>query len=172
MGGNALPESLVFGALAARSAVEYVQHNPPKADFGTLAEEACQVRSGPLSAKGKKPSNVRDLMRTLRQILWEKVGIIRDERSLKEGMEKIEGVLEALKGARAASPQELLRIRSCRNGALTGMAIAVSALKRTESRGSHYRADFPEVDDDWVKHIHVRMTDGLPAVEGTAPILE
>ena len=59
-----------------------------------------------------------------------------------------------------------------RNAGLTGRAISVSALARTESRGPHYRSDFPEEDRDWIKHIHVQMRDGLPNVARILPIVE
>ncbi|NNG06383.1 MAG: L-aspartate oxidase, partial [Desulfobacteraceae bacterium] len=62
------------------------------------------------------------------------------------------------------------RILECRNAAISGRAIAVSALKRTESRGSHYRKDFPEETESWLKHIHVGMNQGTPEISRIVPI--
>jgi succinate dehydrogenase/fumarate reductase flavoprotein subunit len=61
------------------------------------------------------------------------------------------------------------RILEARNAALTGRAIAVSALARTESRGSHYRSDFPKEDKNWIKHISVQMEHDLPNVARILP---
>jgi len=91
---------------------------------------------------------------------------------LKEGIKRIDEMLAELQGHQAGNPQELWRIMECRNAALTGRAISVSALARTESRGSHYRSDFPEEDRDWMKHIHVRMKNGLPNISRIVPIAE
>lgn len=172
MGGNALSESLVFGALAARSAVEYADSKPALADFEALAKTTAQKRFYLMSPEISRPLMVRSLMGKLRQVLWEKVGIVRDEHSLKEGTEKIDEILKEIEGHRASNPQELCRTMECRNAALTGRAIGVSALKRTESRGSHYRNDFPEESEDWISHIHVRTIEGLPNVVRIVPVAE
>jgi succinate dehydrogenase/fumarate reductase flavoprotein subunit len=172
MGGNALSESLVFGALAARTAVEYANFNPALPGFEAMGKETAQRRYSLIDQGSSKLDILRSLMRTLRQVIWEKAGIIRDESSLKESVETIDGCLGELEGLRAGNPQELWRIMECRNAALTGRAIAVSALKRTESRGSHYRDDFPAESEDWIKHIYVRMMDGLPNVDRIMPIAE
>lgn len=172
MGGNALSGSLVFGALAARSAVEYAVSNMALSDFRAMAHATAQERFSLAPAKHPKPSDTRFLMRELRQVLWEKAGILRSEQSLKEGIKRIDEILAELKGHQVGNPQELWRIMECRNAALTGRAISVSALARTESRGSHYRSDFPEEDRDWMKHIHVQMRNGVPNVARIVPIAE
>ncbi|UCG65214.1 MAG: FAD-binding protein [Deltaproteobacteria bacterium] len=172
MGGNGLSGSLVFGALAAESAVEYAGSSQALSDFKAVAHATAQNRLSIMSAEHAQPSSTRFLMRELRQVLWEKVGILRSERSLSEGIRTIDEILTELQGHRARNPQELCRIMECRNAGLTGRAISVSALARTESRGSHYRSDFPEEDRDWMKHIHVQMKNGLPNVARIVAIAE
>ena len=53
---------------------------------------------------------------------------------------------------------------------MTGRAIAVAALERTESRGSHYRDDYDRESEDLVQHIHVRLKEGVPRVSRVVPI--
>ena len=79
-------------------------------------------------------------------------------------------ILTELEDLRANTPQDLCKILECRNAALTGRAITVSALERTESRGSHYRSDYPEENQDWIKRIHVKMAQGLPEVARLSPV--
>jgi succinate dehydrogenase/fumarate reductase flavoprotein subunit len=164
MGGNALSESLVFGALAAESAVSYVDSVSKGFPFRNLAEDLAEKSCLAVLKKGSRPSVVRGLSETLGKTLWDKAGIIRDGTSLRDCLDIIDGLLGDLKDQRADNPQDLCRIIECRNASLCGRAIVVSALKRNESRGSHYREDFPEEDRNWLGHIHVRMTAGLPEV--------
>ncbi len=165
MGGNALSESLVFGALAARSAVECADSKPVSKEFQHRAEEMARITfARSLGEEGSKPSTARSLMVKLGRILWEKAGILRDERSMKESIDEIDSVFGGLEKHGASNPLDLFRAFECRSAALSARAIAVSALKRTESRGSHYRKDFPKENEDWLKHIHVRMTRGIPEV--------
>jgi len=170
MGGNALTESLVFGALAGRAATEYADSPPTRSPFQPIAEEKAYETFAPLYGKSTRPSTARSLRAILGRILWEKAGIIRDERSLKESFDGIDSVLGELEGHRASSPLDLCRIFECRNAALSAKAIAVSALNRTESRGSHYRKDFPKENEDWLQHIYVRMNRGTPEVSRVVPI--
>jgi succinate dehydrogenase/fumarate reductase flavoprotein subunit len=170
MGGNALSESLVFGALAGRAATEYADSPPTLGHFQPLSEEMAYKRFDRHCGERGKTSRARSLTNRLGRILWEKAGIIRDERSLKESIDGIDGVLEELDAHLASNPLDFFRICECRNAALSAGAIAVSALKRTESRGSHYRQDFPKESEDWLKHIHVRMNRGKPDVSRIVPI--
>ena len=55
---------------------------------------------------------------------------------------------------------------------MAGMAMTISALEREESRGSHYREDFPNEEEKWLSHIHVGMLDGSPVIKHVAPIKE
>jgi fumarate reductase (CoM/CoB) subunit A len=170
MGGNALSESLVFGALAARTATEYADSAPTLRHFQPFAEELAYKTVAGVYRQSAKPSMTRSLMVRLGRILWEKAGIIRDERSLKESINEIDGILRELEGQRATGPSDLCRMLECRNAAISGRSIAESALKRSESRGSHYRKDFPEETEDGLKHIYVRMNRGVPEVSRIVPV--
>ena len=72
----------------------------------------------------------------LKAILWDGLGIAREERTLAAALEKLETVL-----SENLTPWE-------RNRALLGKAMLVSALERKESRGAHYRRDHPDRDDE------------------------
>lgn len=169
VGGNALSSSLVFGALGARSALASASTNPSLSDFKAMAHRAAKRRFSIMTADHPHTGSVRVLMKRLQRVLWEKVGILRSDRSLKEGIKAIDEILVKLPEYRAANPRELCRILEARNAALTGRAIAVSALARTESRGAHYRSDFPEEDKNWLKRISVQLKYGPPNVSRILP---
>lgn len=172
MGGNALSEGLVFGELAALAASEYAEARGIAGDYESLLNDAVEKWQRFLDAESPRSSTIQPLFKQLKQVLWEKVGVIREEIPLKQGIGTIEQILARLDSQRASRPLELCRIVECRNAALTGMAIARSALEREESRGSHYRTDFPAENNDWTSHIHVRLIDRSVSVNRITPVEE
>lgn len=170
MGGNALSESLVFGFLAARSAVDYSHSSHVSTNFGAFVERIAQLRFAKSIEQGTKSSRPKSLAKKLGKILGEKIGIIRSAESLQEGIKAIDNIQEDLIQQRAKNPRELCAIIECGNAALIGRSIAISALERTESRGAHYRNDFPEEDEKWCKHIHVKLVEQVPQIDRIVPI--
>jgi succinate dehydrogenase/fumarate reductase flavoprotein subunit len=170
MGGNALSEGLVFGVIGARSAVEYADSESRSGDFQDLCQSAAHKRFSPLKGESQTSSHVPLLMKELRDILWKTVGIVRNKISLKQGLEKIDDILDRLSTQRSVIPGDLYRIMECTSAALTSRAVAVSALERTESRGAHFRDDFPEENDQWLKHVQVKMVGEVPRVSRIIPV--
>jgi L-aspartate oxidase len=81
------------------------------------------------------------LIREVQQLMWNKVGIVRSRQGLKEALERLQSLSPCL-------PQNSSR-RSCEacNIHTAALLIARSALARLESRGAHYRTDYPAHDD-------------------------
>jgi succinate dehydrogenase/fumarate reductase flavoprotein subunit len=169
MGGNALSEGLVFGQIAGKQASHYADSVDFAADFETGVRSKATERFR-LAEPGQKPSWGYTIFKNIKKILWEKVGIIRNESAMKQGVKELEEILELFSAQQANTPRELCKLIECRNGALVGKAIALAALKRTESRGAHYREDFPAEDRQWLKHIHVKMETGSPIAAVGPPI--
>ncbi len=172
MGGNAYCEALVLGEAAARSALAHRPSMQDATDFKTLAKDTVKKRFRFFDVDSESESNpaIHSSRKKLAAIMWEKVGIIREEKTLTEAVEEIEVVLESIESQKVRTPGDLCKILESRNAALTGRAIAASALKRTESRGSHWRDDFPHEIEDWLQHIHVQMMGGSPEIRRTVPI--
>jgi L-aspartate oxidase len=79
--------------------------------------------------------------------MWHKVGIIRNRESLLEAAQVLAVWQRML-------PQPTDRASSeMRNMVVTGRLIAEAALARQESRGAHYRSDFPQKSATWQRHI-------------------
>jgi succinate dehydrogenase/fumarate reductase flavoprotein subunit len=162
MGGNALSESLVFGVLAARSAVAVANGKPISSGFEVHAEMAASKRFANMEAGEGEVSVTKELRKELARLLWEKIGIVRNGELIKQGIGKIDEIIMKSKECGARNAREFSAVTGCKNAALTARSIAVSALKRRESRGAHCREEFPEEVEDWCKHITVKMVDGLP----------
>ena len=150
LGGNGVANSTVFGACAGDAMAKWV------ADAGVLrapdqaAIEAAALRARtPLARSGGDDEAVRD---ALHDLMWEDVGIVRDASGLKralDGLEALDAELDAIGVADDDLAFNLtwhdwLNLKSLM---LVSRAIAVSALARVDSRGAHYRSDFPAESD-------------------------
>ncbi len=158
LGGNALTDALVFGKRAAKSTAEFIgeqgiQHPSKEAaqrSFETLSRY--RKRSG-----GPLPKTFRE---RLRNLMWKKVGVVRE----KEGLEEANEILRELESeflykGWARNPRELMEAMELSGAFQTARMVAEAALLRKESRGSHHRKDFPEQDDlSWKGHIVLERT--------------
>jgi len=84
--------------------------------------------------------NLSELKNELKDLMWRNVGIIRSEASLKEAKIKIETLMKDYNFGKCYSSAEEYEYR---NMLLTSLLIAKCALERKESRGAHYRSDYP-----------------------------
>jgi L-aspartate oxidase len=142
LASNSLLEGLVFGARAADAMQAPLQGPSPHADVETVSWPASP------GAREQRPEEheVRDLM-------WRSVGLLREREGLAAAVDLLEGWWRGLEHARVdgAMHLDLRRIESLTT---VGFLIARAALRREESRGSHFRADFPQRDDiHWKKHV-------------------
>lgn len=152
-GGNALTETAVFGRLAAEEAVRVARES--RDPDWSLAEEPDLV---PESAYGGKTEGCSQLKRRLQDLMWQKAGIIRSEEQLRSALEELEaigsGISHLTSGAAGG-----LGVLELSNMHLVAETIVRSALAREESRGSHYRSDYPRTKDALAKHIVLRKEE-------------
>ena len=128
LASNSLLEATVFGQRAG----EAVRAADPPPVEATAAFAA--------SDPGPAPGDLSELVGELRRTMWEGVGVVRDGPGLTAALECLEGLAGRLEpGASEA-----------RNMVDAGRLIARAALARTESRGAHYRSDYPDPDPAWV----------------------
>jgi len=138
LASNSLLEGLVFGERVARQLV----HPVP----GKLPVPGRMVRIDWTPGGGR--GDLSGAVNRVRDILWDEVGIVRSGIGLRSALEE----LAALgRSTEPASPAELPGPVS--NAVLTASLIARAALTRTESRGAHYRSDFPKRRPAWRLHI-------------------
>jgi succinate dehydrogenase/fumarate reductase flavoprotein subunit len=156
-GGNALTETIVFGARAGAAAAEKARESQG-GEPGPLAREL----AGQVPAGGKGKDSPAGIKKELKEIMWQKVGIIRSRESLLEAETRLEELKNRLRGASLPSdPRKLPAFLELDLGLTTAGLIIASALRREESRGAHFRVDFPETDDDnWRKRNKVSLVPG------------
>jgi len=166
IGGNALPECMVFGAVAGRYAALNLKDSNKIADSQVRDEKSRiinQLSSG-------KDSNLRpiDGLRTLKHIMYRHLGIVREASGLESGLEKL-GILEETDLPRIrVSPGRIFNNDWIWRLELGGMIeqaklYITAALMRKESRGAHFRSDYPETDNhNWLKNIVVINTQDGP----------
>jgi L-aspartate oxidase len=83
----------------------------------------------------------------LQQLHWERVGIVRDRAGLEEAAGILAGWQRSLPAVIDVPSQELANL------VLTGRLLTEAAMLREESRGAHFRSDFPETKLEWQRHI-------------------
>ncbi|WP_169717597.1 Fumarate reductase flavoprotein subunit [Sporomusa silvacetica DSM 10669] len=169
---NALAEILVSGVTAGKSAAAYAKNCEihfidPK--LGDLVNEKLLTL---LSIKsGIRPSEYRA---KLRNLMWEHVGVFRSENSLRialNELEKLEDTPVQIKNQYNYLNHELLEAVENENLTLTAKCIIKAAMLRTESRGAHFRSDYPQTNNSgWLKNIIItkdrdRLTTNCIAVE-------
>jgi len=146
LGGNALAETQVFGKRAGEHAAEFALSNKlPQASNDDVDSEISRLEA-PFGREGSKP---QEMMSRLQKLMWEHAGIVREESLLREGLEKIieieKAPLSVVEGRRYNL--EWIDYIELENMLLVSRAVITSALARKESRGAHYRGDFPKRDD-------------------------
>ncbi|MBK9156018.1 MAG: L-aspartate oxidase [Chloracidobacterium sp.] len=133
LASNSLLEGLVFGARAGEAAAK------DNVEFRISNFEA--GKSENVSAVGDPRLSISTAVKKrVKRAMWERVGILRDEESLQRAITEFEQI--------AASNLST----SSRNFVTLALLIARAALWREESRGGHYRTDFPEPSEDWKVH--------------------
>ncbi len=175
LGGNSLAETLVTGMVVGESATEWARsvelEYPSKLvddEEKRLAEKIKSIISGRNGTE-----NVYELRDIMGTALLERVGIFRMAHRLEKAVEILQEVLERSKNVglrssgKGANP-ELGQALKLEGMVRIALSIAYGALKRTESRGSHFREDFPERDDEnWLTRTFAFWDEGatLPRLE-------
>jgi L-aspartate oxidase len=159
LASNSLLEGLVFGARVAEDIAEAIEcrglsERQPRGAGGIglwRAAEALPAALHPLHDAGDG-----ELIHEVRTLMWEKVGLVRDEDGLRSAGER----LADLGGRFPYAAGE------ARNLLGAARLVAAAALVRRESRGGHYRSDYPQPDPAWQRRLYLTAApDGSPRFE-------
>jgi L-aspartate oxidase len=142
LGSNSLLESLVIGYLAGQTATKEISSDRPV--LPVHIAHRVDIKQNDLKDK----LDLTDIKNSLRSLMWYNVGVERNADSLKQAMEKIDYWSGYCLTSEFGSPAGW----EAQNMLILARLIAQSALEREESRGVHYRSDFPRTSDKWRKH--------------------
>ncbi|MFW9958957.1 MAG: FAD-dependent oxidoreductase [Candidatus Odinarchaeota archaeon] len=158
LGGNSLLETLVFGRIVGQKVAEYLPDaSQPKS--ACVDNEAFKIRHKLqellLKDKGEEPWEIREVMGDTMDRL---AGVYRKENDLKAALTMIRELKQRFKNVYAGHSDKrfnysLIRILELENMLDLSEVITMGALMRRESRGAHWRLDYPERDDvNFLKH--------------------
>jgi succinate dehydrogenase / fumarate reductase flavoprotein subunit len=184
LGGNSLLETIVFGKIAGKKMSEDVINinmPPIKIVEDKLTEESNRIYSIINRDIGEPMHLVRDELKTT---MFENFGIFREENKMYEGLKKIKELKQRVKNIKIKTNkkvfnQTLVHLLELENMVLIAESIGIGAIARKESRGSHFRTDYPKRDDkDFLVHSLMNYMDGeismeyIPVTLGIYPVSE
>ena len=156
MGGNALTETLVFGARAGEAAANWAMDGDR--ELKTEIFKDAEVEKLAFEQETDR-SNPAEQMTNLSEIVWKEAGIIKNRRGLERALNAVKTISAKALKSHIRSPLDLQRRIEILFGAQAASLIIQAALKREESRGAHFREDFAVQDDDnWQGHIQVKLS--------------
>ncbi len=175
LGGNSLSDLLVFGNISGRAAANFALNTEEisfsKSKLKKAANEIIDCFSD------TKTENPYHLHRELQDIMEMHAGIVREEESLNEGIEKLKDLSKRVENAKATgdrsyNPSWHLCL-DMKNMIITSLAVAEAAKERRESRGGHTRLDYPDYDKELgtLNIIIRRGPDGLNIVKSDKKIM-
>ncbi len=152
LAGNAFAECIVFGAQAGEAAAKYAKGRKTQLEIP-------DVDIADLGFNDQGPS-VLDLKREVKKLMWERGGIARTGDGLQSALNDLAQVRELLSQGKAERPSHLIHYYELKNMLEVGEIVLKSALLRQESRGAHFREDFPEPDDTrWLGTVFTRKKE-------------
>jgi succinate dehydrogenase/fumarate reductase flavoprotein subunit len=169
LSGNAITEALVFGRRAGRSAAERAARLAAQ----PFRPEAARAARDLITAEGPDSGpNTAEMLETLRAIMADDVGPLRDAARLTRALDRIDELTRALGdrpfGGRTTFDLSRLEWFDLRNMLLVARVVAASALAREESRGAHQREDFPATAPAWGVNQVVQWRNGGIALARSA----
>ncbi len=164
IGGNALADCMVFGEIAGQQAALARRAVPP-ADPQLLQQERDRLRG--LLGRSTTPDGIgpAELTARLRETMYQRAGVVRNEELLGKALAEIQEVQELVQRRLVVGKEEHFNVEWIWaleiDSMLTISELTVQAAHlRTESRGAHFRVDYPYPDNDnWLKHIVVRLDE-------------
>ena len=153
LGGNALADTQVFGKIAGENASKAAKQTDLKTNEEMVENEASRIEE--IIKKGTiKP---QDFKNRIKNLMWEKVAIVREEKTLNEALGELLEMQKELDSLDVSEKKqyntELVTALEVINMVEICILTVKSAILRRESRGAHFRSDFPESLDEWKKSI-------------------
>ncbi|MEM3055291.1 MAG: FAD-binding protein [Candidatus Bathyarchaeia archaeon] len=155
LGGNALTECIVYGPRAGQYAAKYAEAKTKRKVDEAQVKEKLKRIDEIATRKASEEGDPKVVREKIQKTMWKKAGVIRSQQGLMEAKADLiqlkEGNLPKLCGKK---PHEVMEAVEAENLFTVANLVVMAALTRTESRGAHYRIDYPNQDDkNWLKHV-------------------
>ena len=158
MGGNALTETVVFGARAGQAAADWARNIQPDGEGDPdWMDKIFEPTLG--TSQGVDDQTAPRLIAELRHTMWHEGGILRSRPGLSQALNVVKRIaVQAADLPLQGDPRQVRQNLELRFAAQTAELILQGALRRQESRGAHFREDYPHQDDEaWCGHLQVRL---------------
>jgi fumarate reductase (CoM/CoB) subunit A len=173
MGGSAGAEILVFGARAGLYAARYALENKRLVSPGEAGKLVECEKNLYDERRNKKDGVVKlnELLSAFHKVIWDDLNLIKQKDGLQKAITALEEIEAKIPLVATGETAKLVELYRFENMITSACIMATASLTRTESRGVHYRSDYPEKDDqNWlnkvvVKNIKEKMTVGITATE-------
>ena len=145
LSGNAVAAAMVTGARAGKFAALFAAgESLAEINQDEVSEEIGRIQS----FRGDDGLDPLDTLAEIKELAWETTGVVRNARGLKKGVCGFEEIRrDKIPRVKARDQRGWIKALECANLAWVGEMVAKCALERRESRGQHYRDDYPERDD-------------------------
>ncbi|MBP2172517.1 fumarate reductase (CoM/CoB) subunit A [Methanococcus voltae] len=173
LGGNALADTQVFGAIAGKNAIKYIKKDnfisnvEKEEDYKTINLELKKVND---EIKLKKECqkdykkdyedeklNYSKLINELRNIMWQYVSIVKNEKGLYKALAELDVLIEKSKNLNVKGLYDIQKYFEFKNMVLVSELVIKSALYRKESRGAQYRDDYPTTTENCVGNVVINQ---------------
>lgn len=174
LGGNGICDSTVFGRRAGDRAAALALEEDLHPFRPSQADEIRRRWTRPFhNGPGQDIYLIREEMK---ELMWEKVGLVRTAEKIREAIDRFDEISQEVEYV-SVTDSDLMRynvewnhIIDVANALTVCRMVASSALHREESRGAHYREDFPDMDNhNWLVNIYLRKTGDQDIALHTRP---
>ena len=150
LGGNGVANSTVFGGIAGDAMAAALRPSDRLTDPDPAALEAARERA--FAPLGKRRADLEAVRRRLYEVMWNDVGILRNSAGLERAKHELNNLAAVIDLMGVPDPDPRYNLTwmdrlNLENLVLVSRAICAAAMARTDSRGAHYREDFPETSD-------------------------
>lgn len=153
LGSNSLLETLVFGRETGQAVVSYLKSRGTEVKQGSDSSAELYVDQAYAFVKSESGVHFGEVLERLRDTMWDNVGVFRDEDRMRTALSDVKLLREKVKEMYVTDKSgtyntEFFNALELRNMLDLALTIPAAGLERKESRGAHYRLDYPKRDDE------------------------
>jgi L-aspartate oxidase len=153
LASNSMLEGLVFGIRTVEAAARRLQN--------ARRNTPLEPHHSTSAITPNSSASIAEAKQRVRELMWQHVGLVRNAEGLSTALAALNKLFHDF--GTPSAEREALELANMIN---TGWMVTRAALERTESRGAHYRTDFPELDEEkWHRHLMLREERGELIIE-------